>query len=199
MNTSCKIKLGNVNNLTDARFGAAAGAEWIGFSFDTTNPLYISPVQAEAIIGWLTGSQPIAEFSPTQGLNEIEDIIRLLGFEWIQLNSTDMLHFFEGSDMQVILEVDVKKEGWQEQLKNQSSVVKYILVKNFAIEQVKEIQALNKTVLFDVEGLKAEALEQLKETQLCGINISGGFEIAPGLRDFDEMADVLELFSDMYS
>lgn len=199
MNTSCKIKLGNVNNLTDARFGAAAGAEWIGFSFDTTNPLYISPVQAEAIIGWLTGSQPIAEFSSTQSLNEIEDIIRLLGFEWIQLNNTDMLHFFEGSDMQVILEVDVKKEGWEELLKNQSNVVKHILVKNFTIEQVKDIQTLNKTVLFDVEGLKADALNKLKETPLCGINISGGFETAPGLRDFDEMADVLELFSDMYS
>lgn len=199
MNTSCKIKLGNVNNLTDARFGAAAGAEWVGFSFDNTNPLYISPVQAEAIIGWLTGAKPIAEFSATQSLNEIEDIIRLLGFEWIQLNNTDMLHFFEGSDIQVILEVDMKQEGWKEQLQHQSGVVKHILVKNFEMEQVAEIQSLNTTALFDVEGLKVDELHQLKETQLFGINISGGFETAPGLRDFDEMADVLDLFSDMYS
>lgn len=199
MNTSCKIKLGNVNNLTDARFGAAAGAEWVGFSFDTTNPLYISPVQAEAIIGWLTGSQPVAEFSSTQDLNEVEDIIRLLGFEWIQLANAEMLHFFEGSDIQVILEVDIKNSGWEELLTKPSSVVKYVLAKNFTMEQVAEIQSLNAAVLFDVEGLKVEDLNKLKETQLCGINISGGFETAPGLRDFDEMADVLDLFSDMYS
>ncbi len=199
MNTSCKIKLGSVNNLTDARFGAAAGAEWIGFCFDSSNPLYISPLQAEAIIGWLTGPKPIAEFSGGQNLNEIEDIVRLLGFEWIQLSDTDMLHYFEGSDVQVILEVDMKQEGWEESLRSSSSAVKYILVKNFEIEQVKEIQSLNTKVLFDVEGLNKEELGKLKETELCGINISGGFETAPGLRDFDEMSEVFELFSNMYS
>ncbi len=195
MNTSCKIKLGSVNNLTDARFGAAAGAEWIGFTFDVNHPLYISPVQAEAISAWLTGVKPVAEFSATQGLNEIEDIVRLLGFEWIQLTDAEMLHFFEGSDIQIILEVDAKNEKWKEMLKNTSNVVKHFLVKNYSIAQAKEIQALNSLVLFDVEGLLPHELTQLKNMHPIGINISGGFETAPGLRDFDEMNAVFEVFS----
>lgn len=199
MNTSCKIKLGSVNNLTDARFGAAAGAEWVGFSFDNTNPLYISPVQAEAIIGWLTGPQPVAEFSSQQSLNEIEDIIRLLGFEWIQLADTDMLHFFEGSDIKIILEVDVTNDNWEEKINSFSNSVQYFLVKNYTIHQFEDIQQHSNNVLFDVEGLNKDKLNKLKAFAPAGINISGGFETAPGLRDFDEMGEVLELFSDMYS
>lgn len=197
MNNSCKIKLGSVNNLTDARFGAAGGAEWVGFSFDSTNPLYISPVQAEAIIGWLSGMQPVAEFAATQSLNEVEDIIRLLGFEWIQLTEPDMLHFFEGSDIQVILQVDLKKNNSLEQLQNSSTAIKHYLVKGFTLEQVNEIQTANKSVLFDVEGLSPDELQQLKELKPFGINISGGFETAPGLRDFDEMNEVFEVFGYM--
>jgi phosphoribosylanthranilate isomerase len=195
MENSCKIKLGSVNNLTDARFGAAAGTEWIGFRFDESHPLHISPVQAEAIIGWLEGPKAVAEFSPHHNLNEIEDIIRLLGFEWIQLANTDMLHFFEGSDVKVILEVDIEKGG-VDSLKNSSDAIGCFLAKNYKIEDVEVLKANAQNILFDVEGLTKSELEQLKGSSPYGINISGGFETAPGLRDFDEMSEVFELFGE---
>lgn len=195
MDNTCKIKLGSVNNLTDARFGAAEGVEWIGFSFDTTNPLYISPVQAEAIIGWLAGPQPVAEFAASQSLNEIEDIVRLLGFDWIQLAEPDMLHYFEGSDIQVILELDATAQGFEQYMQTPSAVVKVFLVKNCPLSQMAALKEKYPNILFDVEGLNQSDLEQLKQLSPYGINISGGFETAPGIRDFDEMNTVFEVFS----
>lgn len=194
MDNSCKIKLGSVNNLTDARFGAAEGAEWIGFSFDATNPLYISPVQAEAVIGWLSGPQPVAEFAATQSLNEIEDIIRLLGFDWIQLAEPAMLHYFEGGDIQVILELDATASDFEQYLQSPSDVVKAILMKKCSVGKMAEIKEKYPFVLFDIEGLTQTELEQLKQLTPYGINISGGFETAPGIRDFDEMYAVFEVF-----
>jgi len=194
MDNTCKIKLGSVNNLTDARFGAAAGAEWIGFSFDTANPLYISPVQAEAIIGWLSGPQPVAEFAATQSLGEIEDIIRLLGFDWIQLAEPAMLHYFEGSDIQVILELDATAKDFEQYLQSPSNAVKAFLIKKCSIGKMTEIKEKYPFVLFDVEGLTQNDLEQLKQRTPYGINISGGFETAPGIRDFDEMYAVFDVF-----
>jgi phosphoribosylanthranilate isomerase len=194
MDTTCKIKLGSVNNLTDARFGAAMGVEWVGFCFDNQNPLYISPVQAQAIIGWVAGPFAVAEFSPTQGLNEIEDIVRLLGFEWIQLAETAMLHFFEGSDINIVLEADAGQPGFDDLLNKLSPEVKAVLVKNFTLEQAAQLVATKKQLLFDVEGLDQNKLEELKNLAPYGINISGGFETAPGIRDFDEMNTVFEVF-----
>jgi phosphoribosylanthranilate isomerase len=194
MDTTCKIKLGSVNNLTDARFGAAMGVEWVGFCFDNQNPLYISPVQAQAIIGWVAGPFAVAEFSSTQGLNEIEDIVRLLGFEWIQLAEPAMLHFFEGSDINIVLEADAGQPGFDDLLNKLSPEVKAVLVKNFTLEQAARLEATKKELLFDVEGLDQNKLEALKNLAPYGINISGGFETAPGIRDFDEMNTVFEVF-----
>lgn len=194
MDNSCKIKLGSVNNLTDARFGAAEGVEWIGFSFDTSNPLYISPVQAEAIIGWLSGPQPVAEFAATQTLGEIEDIIRLLGFDWIQLAEPAMLHYFEGSDVNVILELDATAPDFEQHLQSPSDVVKAVLIKKYPTGKMAEIKVKYPFVLFDVEGLSQDEMRQLKELTPYGINISGGFETAPGIRDFDEMYTVFDVF-----
>ncbi|HYG15601.1 MAG TPA: hypothetical protein VEC12_07585 [Bacteroidia bacterium] len=196
MNSSCKIKLGSVNNLTDARFGASAGAEWIGFCFDKANPLYVSPVQAQAIIGWLSGPLPVAEFSASQGLNDIEDIVRLIGFDWIQLAEPGMLHYFEGSDINIILEADASQLGFESAFTGITTEVKAILMKNFMLGQAKDLIKKGVPVLFDVEGLDASALESLKILSPYGINISGGFETAPGIRDFDEMNAVFEVFGE---
>lgn len=196
MNTSCKIKLGSVNNLTDARFGAAMGVEWVGFCFDNKNPLYVSPVQAQAIIGWLSGPAAVAEFSPTQGLNEIEDIVRLLGFEWIQIAEPAMLHYFEASDINIILELDANAGDFEAVLTNLPVEVKAILVKKFTPEHAAKLATLQVPVLFDMEGLSTEQQNELKAFNPYGINISGGFETAPGIRDFDEMNAVFEVFGE---
>lgn len=196
MNTSCKIKLGSVNNLTDARFGAAMGVEWVGFCFDNQNPLYVSPVQAQAIIGWLSGPVAVAEFAPTQGLNEIEDIVRLLGFEWIQIAEPAMLHYFEASDINIILELDSDDNDFEAVLNSLPAEVKAILVKKVTPEQAAKLTALHIPVLFDVEGLSTEQQNELKALSPYGINISGGFETAPGVRDFDEMNAIFEVFGE---
>lgn len=195
MDTMCKIKLGSVNNLTDARYGAAAGAEWIGFCFDTANALYTSPVQAQAISGWLSGPVPVAEFAANQALEEMEDIIRLLGFEWIQIADAALLHHFEGSDINIILEVSTPGE-LSSIINTITPEVKAILVKNIAVQDVAKISQQNIPILFDVEGLDANALVELKTQNPYGINISGGFETAPGIRDFDEMDAVFRIFGE---
>ncbi len=62
MNQNVKIKLGNVTNLSDARFAAAAGIDYMGFCFDPQSVSYIPPVKAKEIIDWTTGCFVVAEF-----------------------------------------------------------------------------------------------------------------------------------------
>ena len=47
MGLRTKIKISSLNNLTEARFYAAAGVEWIGFNFDPLHALFIEPEKAK--------------------------------------------------------------------------------------------------------------------------------------------------------
>ncbi len=50
-----KIKAVGITNLTDARYFAAQGAEWMHFDFRITSPFYIESANAEAIMNWVDG------------------------------------------------------------------------------------------------------------------------------------------------
>ena len=68
------VKAGSITNLTDARFFAAYDVDFIGFNFDPKSPDYISPQNALAIKGWITGPKIVAEFA-NQDIENIKNII----------------------------------------------------------------------------------------------------------------------------
>ena len=81
-----KIKLGNITNLSDARFAAAAGIEYMGFCFDTNNVNYIPPVKAKQIIDWTSGCFVVAEFG-NQSIHEIIAITEMLNIDIVEINN----------------------------------------------------------------------------------------------------------------
>ena len=82
----CKIKLSEVNNLSDARFGAAAGFDYLGFCFNPLSPSFIPPVKAKEIIDWVTGPFMVGEFGE-QTVDEINQIAELLQLDMIEVNN----------------------------------------------------------------------------------------------------------------
>lgn len=68
---------GGITHLTDARFFAAYAVDYLGFCFDPQSPNYISPTQALAIKGWVTGPEIVAEFAHQDATN-VQEIIRFM-------------------------------------------------------------------------------------------------------------------------
>ena len=79
------LKLSKTLSLTEARFAAALGFDYIGFCFDKNDENYISPTKAKEIMSWVTGAEMVAEFHQDISVEEIENIITILGFEYIEL------------------------------------------------------------------------------------------------------------------
>lgn len=65
-----KVKADSITNLTDARYFAAAGVEWIGFSL--TSGMSIEDIQA--IIEWLDGVKIVLEISGELTTSDYEAI-----------------------------------------------------------------------------------------------------------------------------
>ena len=55
------VILNSVNNLSDARYAAGMGVDWMGFQVDKEAERYVSPELFKAITSWVAGVQMVAE------------------------------------------------------------------------------------------------------------------------------------------
>jgi phosphoribosylanthranilate isomerase len=69
-----KVMAASVAGLTDARYFAAWGVEWLGFSLDRADGARLAPLEARAIREWVDGVKIVGEF----GLSDIEEMLEAL-------------------------------------------------------------------------------------------------------------------------
>lgn len=209
MTLSTRLKIGNVNNLSDARFAAGIGAEFIGFCFELNNPNYINPEKATAISGWLEGPQFVGEFD-IQDAEEINTISHLMQLPFVQLRQHHNKLFHEKLNSKVIqmvfLDQFTNAEETEFYLQRQAGSVELFLLsfengkavqdkflENEAnqnwLKQVTEKYPAFLNFHFTRENIRSF----LAELQPSGINLNGEPEIKPGYRDFDELIDLVEL------
>jgi hypothetical protein len=79
------IKFNNIKDLSDARYAAAAMAEWIGFS---VGELPIQQVQE--IIGWCSGPKITLEVGAPETLETVQSWCTLLPVEAIECAESDI-------------------------------------------------------------------------------------------------------------
>jgi phosphoribosylanthranilate isomerase len=193
------IKLGNITNLSDARFGAAAGATYIGFCFDPSNENYITPLKAKEIIDWVTGSLVVAEFG-NQSLDEIRDISELLDVDVIEVNNQLLPDELMGLGSPIIKKIDV---GNFDAGQLQVEIDAYKLVADafhlFAGAQSKKMdqsQLINicrtEKIIWGLHLDLENVLSVIETYKPFAINVSGGQEERVGIKDFDELNDLLE-------
>jgi phosphoribosylanthranilate isomerase len=72
-----KLRLSDITNLTDARYAAAEGFDWIGFNFIVDTPHVINSLKAKEIKGWLSGPTYFGKFNG-KDLSEIRGIAAIL-------------------------------------------------------------------------------------------------------------------------
>lgn len=80
-----QLKISSITNLTDARFFNAAGANFLGFSFDVLNENNSSISNAKEIVNWLYEPVVVGEFGNHQTKEEIEFIAKEMPLNEIQI------------------------------------------------------------------------------------------------------------------
>lgn len=201
MSYLCKIKLAGVTNLSDARFAAAAGFDYIGFCFDQTQAAYIPPVKAREIIDWTTGSNITGEFG-NQSVQEINDIAELLDLDIIEVNNALLPEELDLLNKPVIKQINLYQLNGDKLMKEVEAYGNYcaaflLHLDHYKEEWVDQIAALNKDREIFISGIsQIDLLYQLASSlQIGGITISGGAEEATGLKDFDYLNELSERFT----
>lgn len=180
----------SVSNLSDARYCAGMGVEMIGFCFDPSSDDYVDVATFQGIAGWLSGVKIVAEFGkqPTEDIKYIIDEIKP---DFIALADASIA--FDTS-VPVIYKIDLAKD-----LKVYPPAGSYLLLENSSLHLSNYYtNFLKKEVaeayqLIFATGFAKETIDEVYNVyRPYGFAMKGSKEIAPGLKNFDELADILE-------
>ncbi len=173
------VKVGSITNLSDARYCAGMGADMLGFNAVEGKDHYLSPKQFQEIRGWVTGPLVVAEVSGLQSAAQLTSIIENYQPDYLELGLAE-IPFLLNNSIPYILRLD--KELADEKLPNKPA---FVLASFFLSNTITPL-------LIEVSSL-AEAEQALQHTTIKGIALRGSAEISPGLKTYDELAEVLEL------
>lgn len=197
------VKIGNVNNLSDARYCAGMYVDLMGFSLEENNEYFVPPASFKEITDWLSGLQYVAEFQTKHPDSILETLKEYEGLDFIQIEEPAHIQMLYNSGYRLILKQTITSNDDLVNLKpiatslGQHDIILLIEAENglhqdeSTWEIVRNLAKECKILLgfgFDAENVEA----LLSKTKVEGISMKGGHEIKPGIKDFDELADILE-------
>jgi len=201
MSLKCFVKVGNVTNLSDARYCAGMGVDLLGFPVDEQMPEYVSPEAFGAIAGWVAGVQFVGEIEDADTVN-LTTLLQQYPLHWLQVGRAADWPALRHYQVPIICRVDWADVRTADRFFDAySSValhVSYFLLESTSGEWTDEIGAAIQSIGkhfpvllgFGIEPATAETL--VRQTAVRGIALKGSRETRPGFKDFGSLADVLE-------
>lgn len=183
------VIVSGINNLSDSRYCAGMGVNYLGFNIDEHSNKYVSPEMLNELKGWVSGVEIVTE-SVSKNSND--------GYEANYHHIYD-LDLLEKSNEPVFLSLSVDQAiASFDALLSNASLIKHLILTN-TNQSLSEIEislieklSSNISVLLGF-GVEANNVTHLIETTaISGIALEGGDEIRPGFKDYDELADILE-------
>ncbi|WP_266205736.1 phosphoribosylanthranilate isomerase [Pontibacter kalidii] len=202
MGLRTSVIVNGINNLSDARYCAGMGVDIIGFNLKLDDPERVQPQTLKEIMGWVAGVQTVGEFLRARPdvINEMAEEFKL---DLIQLDVPYLIDEIEEINRPVIQKVFINKDTVQSELLEMMELYTPF-VHSFIIfsDDFDTIDETNSRFLADLSAKfkvyigfgidKANINGVLKTVKPTGIGLTGGHEIKPGLKDFDELADIFE-------
>ncbi|MBA4849867.1 N-(5'-phosphoribosyl)anthranilate isomerase [Emticicia sp. BO119] len=190
------VKVGNITNLSDARYCAGMGVELVGFVMDKFSNDFMPAEKLKEIKSWLAGVQIVGE-TQSSDYEEIAAHLQTYEVDILQISDPALLPKITSLGKPIILKLESDSAYIEDYLKLYNSFVSYFLIEgdeltDFVLYHLKEYAFDNPVILGF--GITADNIEKiLSETQIKGIALKGSHELRPGYKDYDELSEIFEL------
>lgn len=180
------VKVGSITNLSDARYCAGMGVDLLGFRVIEGQENHISPKSFQEIRGWVTGPQIVAEVYGITHADQLAAILENYRPDYLEFGKKEWLVLKNDINLPFILSID---SG--ETLASIEAEPSFILVR----ERSDLAQLANDhEILLTVES--TENVQRIDQQYIHGIALSGSNEIKPGLKQYNELSEILELLEE---
>lgn len=186
------VKVGNISNLSDARYCAGMGVEMLGFTVIEGKENFINPKSYQEIRGWVSGPSIVAEIYGINGQPNLAQIIEEYAPDFLELGINE-LHLLPETTLPLIVSLDQTLSDEQKQeLYSLKDKIAFILIDNpiISFPFIKEMSHGFPVLIMIRSAVKISEL--LAAKGISGITLNGSHEIKPGLKDYGQLADVLE-------
>lgn len=182
----------STNNLTDARYCAGMGVDFIEFIVDPTHPEALAKETYLGISQWIEGVNFVGYFSSVDKLAETcteLSLTTICSHDIKVLNSVD-------DHYKKVLKVNITSldRAIIDNLIKLKDSVDFFYLESDNISELNSYEFLNTIGLPILLGFGFNDSTVLKaiESSIAGIGLKGSDEERPGFKDMDELADILE-------
>jgi len=194
-----KVKINRITNLTDARYCSGMYVDILGFCLEKGSPHFVSPTHFQEITGWISGIDYAAEFAEEDAYTMERTLAEYPEITWIESGDLDNLVQLNSLGKKLIYRVKLEELDTllpKTELLREHEITLHVTSTNKSISIDNEFiitNFSNQINLFLGAGITPENANLLCELPgLYGFALDSGDEIKPGLRDFDQLAAILE-------
>ncbi len=178
-----KVKAGNITNLSDARYCAGMGVDWLSFPSNLVNPITF-----KEITDWVSGPQFILELEATTPIQSIKQYPVSI----VEISFDQLMLINQMPSIAWIVKIPVS--AWSS---NKNELLKYKdhishLVLELDAEDIQILEEITNFFRLLVNPSEKYQIAQLLSLPIEGINVTGEHELKPGLKDFDKLSSILE-------
>jgi len=188
MSLKTKVKAGNITNLSDARYCAGMGVDWLGFPINSIDAKTLGE-----ITGWVTGPQFILELSA----GAIPESLGEYPVEFLQIDFKQLKEIPSSSNVRFIVKLSIS--DW---VNAKVEITKNIdRISFLLLTDLNKSESSNQDILEEIQSYadifieldsSNYTLEEVLDLTVSGVGISGNQELKPGLKDYTKLAEVLE-------
>lgn len=196
------VFVSNITNLSDARYCAGMGVEMLGFTLDPQDSSYLEPGSFKAITEWIAGVHTVG-FVPHTDAREAESLLQSYPVDYILTETSADWQALRavGTPLlcQVRIEADFTPQWFTYHYQAIQPYADYFVLVSRQDAVPADLLKYICTVAKDFPlilgfGIHEQNLHSLLENSpLKGIALKGSHEIRPGFKDFDDLANILEL------
>ncbi len=180
------VRVNGINNLSDARYCAGMEVNELGFNIEENHSNYTDPAKFKELADWLSGVGFVGEI--TDEATNVSKAIDGYALNGIQIENLGQVEAALSTGLSVSFvatNAAMAEEAWA----LSKGRLSYMLLDVGVNAEVQSELPVLITDGFDANNVRT-ILDQAKPK---GIVLEGGTEIRPGYKDFDTLADILEL------
>ncbi|MEQ9403838.1 MAG: hypothetical protein RIM99_09650 [Cyclobacteriaceae bacterium] len=194
------VKVSNVSSLSDARYCAGMGVDILGFNIDPDSTERLDETTFKEITDWVAGVEFAGEFHDSN-LQGIKDAVKAYPIQFVELSNLDLIEKVALLGKPLIYKASINSE---DDLGRFGSTLSYLdeLVQIVIIKSTNEsiFNSLDQQITFYNGNLKLVRGYGVSPDsgveRFPGIEMEATKEEKPGLKDYGEIMDVLEVLDE---
>jgi phosphoribosylanthranilate isomerase len=186
------VKVGNISNLSDARYCSGMGVDMLGFAAVEGQDHYLAPKLYQEIRGWVSGPKVVAQIYGISDFQALQSVLEHYVPDYLEMTAQEFFKFENQIQLPSIVSADL--ESFRNLKNTLGRNIAFVIIDESVLSQIQPLD-FPYPILLQVSGSE-KLIEKLKSANIKGVVLSGSQETRPGFKDYADLADVLELLEE---